>query len=160
MNQPLTSCKVQLYPSKQSRFHRKYSSSSQCALVLKSSLIMERDTEYECRHPIEWRQASASTAFPVPITDTKDLPIGKLMKDLHPKWLSGGVNLKKAIQLASQDSELESHMQRAKKRLHLSQTKEVWYSLTAEEDASDFCKTWLEDLNEPRQLQRYRYRFV
>ena len=121
---------------------------------------MTSTTPFTLNHPIQWTQASASSCFPAPIRHTKDLSIDKLFEDLHPRWLSGGVNIEQAIRDACRNHTPDIDLQWAKDSLRGRQTKNIWPGYTQEEHTSTFCTTWLKGLNEPRRLQRYRYRCV
>lgn len=121
---------------------------------------MTSTTHPTFEHPIQWTKESASSCFPVPIRQTKDLPIGELFEDLHPKWLTGGVKLEQAIRQACKDHTPDVDLQWAKENLHRRQTMKTWHGENMEDHISSFCTTWLKGLNEPRALRRYRNRSV
>ena len=108
-------------------------------------------------HPITWTDESS---FNVPIRATNDVPIGKMFEDLHPKWLDGRVDLEKAINQACQGFKPDISLQWAKNSLRQHQNEKVWLAQTLEDRTSALCTTWLNGLNKPRKLQRYRTRSV
>jgi hypothetical protein len=121
---------------------------------------MTSPTRPKSEHPLQWTKESASRRFPVPIQQGKDRSIGELLKDLHPKWLVGGVKIEQAMLQACKDHTPGLSLEFAMKHLRCVQTLKTWHGDNMEDHVSNFCFSWLKALNEPRELRRYRNRCV
>lgn len=107
---------------------------------------MTSNTRFEFLHPALWTVDDAKTHFPAPVQIT-DLPIGQLLKDLGPRWLTKGTTIAGAMNDACKDHNANKrYFQIAKDLLRIRQSKKP----VKESDLSTFCESWLRGLNETR----------
>ncbi len=111
-------------------------------------------------HPMKWTETSASSCFPAPIRYKRDLPVAKLLEDLNPRWLNGGAELQQAMVDACRNLPPDAGLRVSVKLLRDRQITKLWPGHTHEGHTTTFCTSWLDDLNMPRALRRYRNRFV
>lgn len=106
-------------------------------------------------HPIQWTKASASTCFPAPVKQYMDVPIDKILENLHPKWLNEGVSLNNAMRRACQDDESVEDLRWGRDSLHHRLTMRLWPGFI-EEDHNLTASPWsvvpgIEEISESEQ---------